>query len=682
MNRKEFTNLLLEWRNSLLLEVKAKDFKRDLVPDIVSEDDYFNFIFNDKKGKFKKPFTDNLYLQIVYNSYMAGQNHSIQDFIELYDIAKQQIIDPFLMQGSLEIRVPGEDDVLIKTLEDKTYNDIESYIRLKSSSSGKSSSYKKCLEERSNNHHFEIIFSNEDWVVTYPKTQIGSISLARSYWDGSKLAYDETFDPSIPRGEKTGVMNWCTSVSGTTNMFINYHIKMNLHMYYIIKKNTSPDDQYRKLCLSFLKKSNRVQYYTGHASVDGNNDPVKEEIAFSILGEEFKKVIYSDASSDVRIEIDPIAYYKSISFEQYLILRRANEENIDDFITEAAHISRYSKDKEKIIENMSKEKNYKFLKEIIFNRHFYLDMDSSIRALESLVEAGTEQEILSLFFRIKNLPFINAGILKKSFMKIYKIINARKLNLQFTFDYFEDDKFTSVFKENEIREIVNFYFGKPDYTDAVYKILLWKNVSDDVIKRVILERFYKNKLTIATLYDMSKKSSSTFLLNYIMENDLSYAPRIEDTHIKQIKTLAALNKKCSKQYFDNLIKTLNFTDLELKTNNSKYVKEDSNTDEISVDLYPGFHNEIFVNLNKTYHIYDTHDLVKFILRNRNCTLDTISHWEAKLSSVYKVVINEDISYGLYDNEDEIYEKYPHLKEIFKSLINDSVLRQYINLLVN
>ena len=72
---------------------------------------------------------------------------------------------------------------------------------------------------------------------------------------------------------------------------------------------------------------------------------------------------------------------------------------------------------------------------------------------------------------------------------------------------------------------------------------------------------------------------------------------------------------------------------------------------------PGFHEETYANLNSLFRIHDLKGLLRFILYNKNCTIDTIRHWDVQLSTLYKVIIDELISYGYYDSEDEIYEKF-------------------------
>ena len=42
-------------------------------------------------------------------------------------------------------------------------------------------------------------------------------------------------NPNAPSEKvQLGDMTWCTTVDGSGNMFLNYHQKMNLHMYYLM----------------------------------------------------------------------------------------------------------------------------------------------------------------------------------------------------------------------------------------------------------------------------------------------------------------------------------------------------------------------------------------------------------------------------------------------------------------
>ena len=691
MNRKEFTNLLLEWRGNLLSEIKIKDFKRDLVPSAISDEDFSKYIFNISKGKFKKPFTDNLYLQIVYNSYQAGQNHSIQDFVSLYDIAKQKVFEPFTASGKLEISVPGEQSLNITSLEDKTYNDIEKYVRLQSIKNTKSSAYKNCIDQGPG-IHFEIIDQNQDWIITYPKTQIGSISLARSFWNGSRLEYDETFDPSIPRGDKTGVIEWCTSVSGATNMFINYHVKMKLHMYYVIKKNTDPQDRYRKVCVSITKQNNQVEYYSGHASVDANNIPVTSHDMTVALGEDIYNSIISDTSSSKRPEIDPESYYASINFQQYLVLRKANEENISDFVEEAKLIVKHSVDRDKIINYINTEEgSFLFLKEFTVEGNRYNVEHYTRETLYRLIELADEDELISISTKISLSPHSNLQISKLVFIKTFKRLSETNITDSYIVQKLNYYEKKDILKEEDIQDMYVFYKNRNNYhSDILNTFLVLKSTPESIA----LEIAQNYRIQEDFLYKLASESKFQSLLELVYENNVKhYHGFILDSTKKELKALCGLNPNSFKKHFDDLVKQIYLNNDNLKTNKSKYViindpNEDYGdyVDSLSkLELYPGFSESEDVQQyvsDQVLNIQSTNDLVRFLLCDKRCTKESISHWDVDLDLLYKVVVSDFISKGFYDSEDEVYDKYPALREIFSDFTNESAIREYIKLILD
>jgi hypothetical protein len=318
------------------------------------------------------------YLDIINNSIASGQQHSPDDYLQQFEFYKNSIEPNRNSQEFLTINVPGENDPV--SLANKvtqgsctaTFDDIQQFQQARMFVQGKGSknkltaAYIKVLEEASQND-FEIIVNNNDWIVYYPKSIRGSIALTRSYWDGSKIVYDNTFNPSIGYGQKTGHMNWCTSVSGSGNMFINYHIRLNLHMYYCIKKRVlDVSDETRKICVSYTKTGNTVKMtHDSGSTVNANNKAIDKNDVIGCLGSTVVGVLYKDVMLPKRKEIDLNSYYKSISLEQYITMRKANEENIIDFVNEFRSIIKLSKDKEKIKKYSINDNSEHIISEII-----------------------------------------------------------------------------------------------------------------------------------------------------------------------------------------------------------------------------------------------------------------------------------------------------------------------------
>ena len=361
MNVKE---ILKEWNaflnNNMLNEISLKRFSEQYPQFDTSQ------FTSQMKGN-----TD--YLDIISNSINAGQNHGPDDYVQQFEFYKNSIEPNRNSQDFLTIQIPGDEPI---SLEDKvnqgsckaTYDDIQQfqqarlYVLGKGSKNKLNDAYQSVIDE-ANEEDFEKVAENSEWIIYYPKSLRGSVALARSYWDGSKVTYDNTFNGSTGYGQNVGEMKWCTSVSGSGNMFLNYHRKRNLHMYYCINKRLNISEPNRKLCISFSKKESEVEFDTGHSSVNSNNKPVSKENMMRFLGNLFN-VLKKDVAQEKRLEVDMEGYYSSISLEQYIAMRRANEENIEDFINEFEEILNYSKDASKILKYSRNESSIK-LKRII-----------------------------------------------------------------------------------------------------------------------------------------------------------------------------------------------------------------------------------------------------------------------------------------------------------------------------
>jgi hypothetical protein len=359
LNRKELKELLTEciyfYNLSIINEASMKEFKR-MHPGFDTSE-----FASQLRGN-----TD--YLDIISNSIKASQSHNPLDYIQQFEFYKNSIERNRSNDNFLTINIPGDFPV---SLVDKvnpgsctaTFDDIQQFQQARMFVLGKgskdklSSAYEKVLRESSSND-FELIINDSEWIVFYPKTIKGSIALARSYWNGDKVEYDRTFNPSKGSGQNTGDINWCTSVSGSGNMFLNYHRRLGMHMYYCIKKNTNVEDPSRKLCISFSKKHSRVSLMHSNASVNANNSSLSEKEFRNYIGKRVD-ILFSDVKKSERLEIDEKEYYESISLEQYKILRAVNEDNLDDFLNELEEILAYSKDREKILYLAVTDKSYK-----------------------------------------------------------------------------------------------------------------------------------------------------------------------------------------------------------------------------------------------------------------------------------------------------------------------------------
>ena len=379
--------LLSEWKsfleNDMLNEISHKKFQ-DKFPEFDS-------------SNFSPQLKGNAdYLEIIKNSIESGQQHGPIDYIQQFEFYKASVEPNRNNQEFLTVVVPGEEEaisLLGKVNQGSckaTYDDIQQFQQARMFALGKGSknkltaAYERILADASPDD-FELIADSDNWIVYYPKTIRGSISLARSYWDGNKITYDKTFNASKGFGKNTGIMRWCTSVSGAGNMFINYHRVQNLHMYYCInKKVESINSPIRKLCISYRKSLGKVDMAKDNTScVNANNEPIDENYIVGCMSETVSNLLYKDAESSKRLEIDMNSFYRSISLDQYITMRNANEESLEDFVNEFVNIIRLSKDRGKI--------------------YVYSLNDNSEHIISELINyTNSEEEILLLYNKWKD----------------------------------------------------------------------------------------------------------------------------------------------------------------------------------------------------------------------------------------------------------------------------------------
>lgn len=527
------------------------------------------------------------YLDIISNSIKAGQNHGSDDYIQQFEFYKNSIEPNRNSQEFLVIQIPGDQPVSLEGKVNQgactaTYDDIQQfqqarlYVLGKGSKSKLNNAYRIVIDE-ANESDFEKVAENSDWIIYYPKTLKGSIALARSYWDGSKVQYDNTFNPSRGSGQNTGKMNWCTSVSGSGNMFLNYHRRLNLHMYYCIKKNTSSlEDENRKLCVSFSKINNKVAFKSGTASVNGNNRSIEEEEAKSLLASLFNELI-NDAAQDNRLEIDVKSYYKSISLEQYIVMRNANEENISDFVPEVSSILHYSKDADKILNYCINDSRFEIRQKVARSDRLSRqqiedladDSDENIRA----IIAGRSDLPESLFLKLLNDTSEDVAKAigshpKASESALLNIINRHKSS-----------------KIIMLRAINN-----PNLSDESFRKLFNNKDILPSIKADFIPRGIRNKIiSKQEILDLYNKIKNLGQMSFDIANNFSYS-EIEEIYLDIIDF-------CEKNSKGNKVKTNNvfFTILSSRRSNGT-------TESV---------------INKIYNLTNHSSIIGFIAINRN-----------------------------------------------------------------
>lgn len=325
MNRKSFKKLLVEWTDNLINEISIKSFKEQFPEFDISI--------------FPSQLTGNVdYLEVIKNSIEDGQSHNPEAYLEQFLFFKNILTNKSSnINFSIEV-FDGENISLRDKLKSgnitATYNDIEEFQQARNiqraaigklSNEETNSFYENILDQK-NPSDFEKISEDSNWIIYYPKNTNGSISLAKSYWDGSRLVYDKSFHKSSGYGDTIGSMKWCTAVTSAKNKFNRFYNQKN-HMYYCIKKNVEEsqydegqgviDDKYRKICVttnSIIKKENIKKFKDltknkslesldflmfsfliseiSYLNVDSNNVPIEVEDIPSIVGiNNFKKIL-------------------------------------------------------------------------------------------------------------------------------------------------------------------------------------------------------------------------------------------------------------------------------------------------------------------------------------------------------------------------------------------------------
>ncbi len=363
----ENVKLLIETKMRIIHDKFEELFKNKEI----TEDEYKSVFKFDKDNNFKGPkgtFRYPIFAEMVYKTVVNKENHSFQEMIDSFPMFEQKILDVYNKKLLKNPRIPGTSNEVypIVDLIDKkelTFSKYLEYLDLLNRTDARTETLQLVLDEgfkknNQNNKNFEIIYNEKDWIVVYPKTYLGSIAVARMGPDYNYYTPPDTI----------GKINWCTSVDSPGNMFLNYSVHMNLHMYYFIKKsgfNSSESiyhesnkgflenfvlDSNRKVCISIRKANNQVGLAFGTASVNANNDAFKDEQeCINAVGQKMIDLIIKDAKKTNRLEISLSDYYKSVSTRQYSDLRKAVNSDLDSlshFAKEIPYYFKYNKNPE------------------------------------------------------------------------------------------------------------------------------------------------------------------------------------------------------------------------------------------------------------------------------------------------------------------------------------------------
>lgn len=418
--------LLNEWNKFLITEIKAKEFKRLLIPDYITEDEYFLYVFDQRKNKFKNSFLDNDYLQIVCNSFLNGTDKNLEFFSkkEVYDEVNEKALVPFRQHGQLLASASGK-KILIRDLNSQTYENLIAYINLKKEENAGSNQYQNLLDSR-NTKIYEIVFEDSEWIFTLPKTTIASIALAKSFWNGEKIEYDSTFRNGT--GENIGQMRWCTSIADTNNMFNHYREDGNSHMVYCINKNPkSTTDSDRKLCISFSKDGSLQQ--DRHTTVDGDNISITLNKIIEYIGQKRFDALKAKISNTPWVS----AFAETTLQEFILLVESYNAARVEyEKEKNRENSQSYAISLNNIIMNLNKAENCDlFIKHIVEsnNKELLEDYLGRSRRINSnfkketyllmMSVEGLSERSLNSIFRHCNDPSVFIALIKKR-KEIYK----------------------------------------------------------------------------------------------------------------------------------------------------------------------------------------------------------------------------------------------------------------------
>lgn len=304
---KVLKKLLTEANKSQIQELQSQ----------LSEEDYLKFFHGEN---IIRPFKNDDYFFIFKNTINAGldksEGYDIDFFIRFfpkyqsiktaYDLLRRQkkSVKAEDIMGNTKDITGKLDPMAVKF--STTIKDIVEYDEIKSANSSLSSNgindilSKLQYEEGSENNYFKVVINNDKFIICKIKNIIGSIAIARSYWDGEKLVYDhftsETGKSAF--GNTVGEMNWCTSTISSNNEYV-YYLTEGVEMFYCTKKDMNKEDKNRKLIIGFQYDDDTNSIKPADSDLQINVDAINKrniehDEMISIIGiSNYKKLIES-----------------------------------------------------------------------------------------------------------------------------------------------------------------------------------------------------------------------------------------------------------------------------------------------------------------------------------------------------------------------------------------------------
>jgi hypothetical protein len=460
LSRREFKTLVLEW-NSLLVESRVYKLKE--IVSLMEKDDSYTVSDIAIFERFWRQSTYvSKYSHCIYNAI------GITTITNLIRIIREHYNRIYQSAGpALKSDIGSGKTSLLDLL-----TDLEKLEKIQSSKVLSvlldKFNFNKTFKNRQD---FDVLLSDSEFVVCRPNSTRGSIALGRSYWckHSNKLKYDLKFNDGY--GPKSGGMSWCTTIVNNRN-FTNYSDQMTL--IYFIKKNYSPTDNLRKVCISLPKAvvnsddeddieefinntgidkdfvyKNVEDFYEDenidiyHSNVDGNNDPIVDD---------------SNSGNVIIKEIESIVGKSRYRYLLSNCIPSLNEFNL----------------RNKLIVDINE------FKEEVTRYHRFADMNHNKELLydeylEKMLSTEHWKEVINLLIN-KNKGVIRNRVAHSIFKRLSKLHD--EINKNFTVDQYNllINKFLDLCEEyRSLRNIYN------------YQILLNKgNVSNTIFYRIFL----------------------------------------------------------------------------------------------------------------------------------------------------------------------------------------------------
>jgi len=392
LTKSEIRELIIE---CLLLESKLSKFKDLLALGKINQED-LDKMWHPTQNRWRSPFNSDLYRAIVYNSLMADENHSINDYKVGFPLIKTNVLEPYKQTNG---RIPeifnpdaGEENVLnfdineILANKTATYNQLEMFVNAKKESKRDTGVLQRIIDRAISeepNEDLELIHTDSNWVIMYPKSYKGSIAVSKM---GGDLKY---YGNATQQNSSIGRIPWCIAPDTTGNMFLNYHRRLNLHMYIATRVGDGyrNGDANKKICISFSKNHGFVRLVEKAGStVDSNNRNLSEKSVKKLITKAVYEKLVNDAELPSRKEMDEISYYKSINLEQFKNIENAIDENSEqDFARWLQEVSKIVKNTDELLVLKYIYENYQDQRLIMnafnesrhFNKNFILNAQQS-----------------------------------------------------------------------------------------------------------------------------------------------------------------------------------------------------------------------------------------------------------------------------------------------------------------